>query len=373
MTVDDAASAPSAPSANASPRHRRGSRRRLVVGIAGAVALGVLATAAIGGGLQLVGGSPKADAGRPASSEAPGEIPLGAGSVPASPSGSASASASASASSSRPATPPRSGGKPGAANTGVPAGTALTKVQGTQVYSTPNQVISGLDIHGFVEIRAKNVTIKNSIIRGGAPKCNSAVVWVRADAGASATIQDTEIVAAQPHPCLDGIWAIRTTLLRVNIHGVVDGVKAHDDVTIQDSYVHDLSWFANDPNQDGDATHNDAVQTYEGNRRVTLRHNTLNPGGKGNAAYQVTQDGGRVSTDLRVENNWLDGGGCTLNFSHKGGPTPMTGIYVTGNRFGRRSEFNCPIIISTQTVLSANAGNVWDDTGQPIPRPNQHD
>jgi hypothetical protein len=51
----------------------------------------------------------------------------------------------------------------------------------------------------------------------------------------------------------------------------------------------------------------------------------------------------------------------------------MTGIYVTNNRFGRHSVYNCPILISTQTVLSQNVGNVWDDTGAPIPKPQQHD
>ena len=136
---------------------------------------------------------------------------------------------------------------------------------------------------------------------------------------------------------------------------------------------HDLSWFANDPNQGGGATHNDAVQTYEGNRNIVLRHNNLVVGRNGNAAYQVTQDGGDVATNLRIEDNWLDGGGCTLNFSHKGGPA-MSGIEVVDNRFGRnRFSKNCPSLISEKTPLSKNSGNVWADTGKPIPPPDQHD
>ena len=247
-------------------------------------------------------------------------------------------------------------------------------VTGDQVYGKANQVISGLDIHGFVQITAKNVTIRNSIIRGGPnPRCNSAVVWIRADDDASATIEDTEIDPSHPSPCLDGIWATNATLLRMNVHGAVDGVKAYDNVTLADSYVHDLSWFAHDPNQNNGPTHNDDVQTYEGNEHITLRHNTMSPGANGNAAYQVTQDGGHVSTDLHIVDNWLDGGGCTLNFSHKGGPTPMTGIYVIGNRFGRHSVFGCPILLSTQSFLTQDSGNVWDDTGKPIPPPQRHD
>jgi hypothetical protein len=267
--------------------------------------------------------------------------------------------------------PASSGGKPGPDNTGVPSGTALKVVTGDQTYSSPGQVVSGLDIHGFVRVTAKNVTIKNSIIRGGTPKCNSAVLQI--SSSGSAIVEDTEINPTNPTACLDGVWATNVTLLRVNIYGSVDGVKAGDNTVVQDSWIHDLSWFASDPNQGGGPTHNDDVQTYEGNEHIVLRHNNMSPGPKGNAAYQVTQDGGQVSTDLHVEGNWLDGGGCTLNFSAKGGPTPMTGIYVTNNRFGRNSAYQCPILLSTQTILSQNSGNVWDDTGAPIPPPQVHD
>lgn len=267
---------------------------------------------------------------------------------------------------------PPAGGKPGLTNTGVPTGTTLRTVTGDQVYRTAGQVVDGVDIHGYVTIAAPNVTIKNSIIRGGAAATSPKAVVSTGQGASGTTIEDSEIVPSNPGTWLDGVSASDATLLRVNIHGAVDGVKAFDNVTVQDSYIHDLSWYASQPNGAGQ-THNDAVQTYEGNRNVTLRHNTLNPGKNGNSAYQVTQDMGNVATNLRVEDNWLDGGGCTLNFSHKGGPTPMTGIYVTNNRFGRGSAFNCPILISTQTLLSANSGNVWDDTDTAIPAPQQHD
>jgi hypothetical protein len=293
----------------------------------------------------------------------------------ADPSASASAGPSPTvATTTAPPPPAPSGSKPGPANTGVPAGVGLTVVQGDQTYSTPGQVISGLDIHGAVRVAARNVVIRNTVIRGHAnPKCNSSVLYIDNGADATLTIEDSEIAPAFPHPCVDGIWAANTTMTRMNIHGAVDGVKAYDNVVMQDSWIHDLSYFASDPNQGGGPTHNDSVQTYEGNQHITLRHNALDAGREGNAAYQVTQDGGDVATDLRIDGNWLDGGGCTLNFAHKGGPTPMTGIYVTNNRFGRNSYYNCPILLSTQTELSQNSGNVWDDTGLPIPAPQRHD
>ncbi len=295
-------------------------------------------------------------------------------------SASAAPSASASPSPSHSATPrasrsspraggSRGGGRPGAGNTGPVPGVKLSVVNGDQTYSKAGQVIQNVDIHGYVRITAKNVVIRNAIVRGGPVHCNASAV-IEIDGG-SATIEDTEIRPEHPSACLDGVWATAVTLTRVNIHGTVDGMKADDNTTVQDSWIHDLSAFSSDPNQGGGPTHNDGIQTV-GGRHILLKHNAISVGADANAAYQVTQDSGAVS-DLRVDGNFLDGGSCTLNFAHKGGPTPMTGISVTNNRFGRHSEFNCPIIISTQTVLGTNSGNVFDDTGAAIPRPEQHD
>lgn len=295
-------------------------------------------------------------------------LPGAAGSPTGSPSASPSSSTSASASPSAvPRVMSRGGGKPSAGNTGVIAGTTLTVLSGDQTFATDNAVVSNADIRGYVRITGKNVTIRNSIVRGGAARCSAAVIQVEG----SAVIEDVEIAPASPNACLDGVWATATTLSRVNIHGTVDGVKAGNDVTIQDSWIHDLTHYGTGAPGGGE-TVNDAVDT-RGRRRITLRHNVLYPGANANAAYQVTQEGG-ASGDIRVENNWLDGGHCVLNFAHRGGgPTPMTGIAVVNNRFGRNSKFVCPILISTQTTLSANSGNVWDDTGAAIPAPDKHD
>jgi hypothetical protein len=86
-----------------------------------------------------------------------------------------------------------------------------------------------------------------------------------------------------------------------------------------------------------------------------------------NAALQSS------ATDVHVEDNLLDGGACTLNFDHTSIGRPLSGIYIVGNRFGRNSSFDCPILVSTQTNLTQNSGNVWDDTGEPIPPEQRHD
>ena len=164
-----------------------------------------------------------------------------------------------------------------------------------------------------------------------------------------------------------GVWTRSTSIYRANIHGSVDGMKAGSDTLVQDSWIHDMSWFASDPNQGGGETHNDGVQSFFGDSGVTLRHNTIDMHTQSNmnSAFQDS------ATNSRVDGNWLDGGACILNFAdHK---VALTSLYVTNNRFGRHSFYQCPILLSTQATLSQNSGNVWDDTGSAIPSPQQHD
>jgi hypothetical protein len=246
----------------------------------------------------------------------------------------------------------------------VVAGTALTIVNGNQTFSTSGAVISGKDFRGFVKVTGHNITFKNCVFRGGVASGNAALLDT--ESGTNTVVQDSEFVPAHPAATIDGIWASRTNIYRSNIHGSVDGVKTGSDVLIQDSYIHDMSWFAHDPNQGGGETHNDGVQSFFGDARVTLRHNNIDMSTTkdGNAAWQDS------ANDSHVENNWLDGGGCTLNFAdHK---VALTGLHVINNRFGRHSFYKCPILLSLQAVLVTNSGNVWDDTGGAIPAPQRH-
>jgi hypothetical protein len=271
-------------------------------------------------------------------------------------------------------TPTPGTAKPSAANTGVPAGTTLAVVTGDQTYSASanGQTITGKDFHGFVKVTGANITFKNCIFRGRAISSNNALLDTEKSTG-TITVQNSEFAPSNPSAGIDGLWTSNTSLYSVNIHGSVDGMKAGSNTLVQDSYIHDMSWFSSDPNQGGGSTHNDGVQTLNGSH-ITLRHNNIDMSTTkdGNAAWQVTQDFGTIS-DLHAENNWLDGGGCTLNVSHKGGAA-VNSVYIVNNRFGRHTSFsNCSILISTKMTLAQNTGNVWDDTGAAIPAPQRHD
>jgi hypothetical protein len=311
-----------------------------------------------GASASPAGATPAASAGSPGVTTSPTRAPRVVERLGRAPSPSPSRS-------SAPPPPRTTGGKPGPANTGVPAGVALSVVTGDRVFGTDNQVVSGKDFRGFVRVTGRNITFKNCIFRGRATSSNAALIDT--EDGTNTVIQDSEVVPRSPSATIDGVWANRTKIYRADIHGSVDGVKTGSDVLVQDSYIHDLSWFASDPNQGGGETHNDGVQSFLGDARVTLRHNTIDMSTtkNANAAWQNS------AKDSRVEGNWLDGGGCTLNFNHVN--TPLNGLYVVGNRFGRHSFFKCPILLSTQSFLAQNSGNVWDDTGQPIPPPQRHD
>ena len=256
---------------------------------------------------------------------------------------------------------PCPGAKPDATNTGVPPGVALMTVNQDVVVSQDGTVIDAQDIHGFLTIKASHVTVSRSIVRGHATSATTAII--RVDSGTDITIEDVEIAAAAPSVDVDGLSAQNVVARRLNIHGGVDGMKLGSNSTLECSYVHDLVSFDSDPNQNGGPTHNDAIQILSGTT-IHIIGNQLVAAMDQNSAIQITEDFGVVS-DVHIESNWADGGGCTYNFSHKG-QASLGDLHTKGNRFGRNSFYNCPILKSTQTTLDSQ-DDVWEDDGTPVP------
>lgn len=259
---------------------------------------------------------------------------------------------------------------PDASCTGVTPGVSLTIVNGDQTYGSSfnGQTISGKDFRGLVRVTGANITFKDCIFRGRAVTANARVVDTE-DSTGTITFQDIEVAPSNPAATLDGMGLKNTNVYRAHVRGGVDGIKTFGNVIVEDSYIHDMNWFASDPNQGGGETHNDGVQSWAGLANTTVRHNRIDMSTtkNANAAWQNS------SPNSLAEYNYLDGGGCTLNFSHAGQPT-LQPMYVRNNHFGRHQFFSgCVILISTKTVLTQYSGNVWDDTGAPTPAPQQHD
>ena len=243
-----------------------------------------------------------------------------------------------------------------ASNTGVPAGTHLTVLKGDLTIDTPGAVVNGLDIHGFVTVTARGVTIRNSIIRGAATSTERPLL-LSASVAASVTIQDSELFAAFPSWAIDGIRGWNITATRVNIHDVVDGFHLYgDNVTVQSSWLHNNLHFASDPNQDGGPSHDDGIQIQVG-KNIRIIGNNMS--GAANSAVQFTQDMGIVS-DVQIVKNRLDGGECTINVAEKGRGS-FLGLVIVGNTFGRTTAFlNCAITAPPTTVI-ALARNSYTD------------
>lgn len=277
-----------------------------------------------------------------------------------------------------PPTPPSSGprscsGKPDASCTGVTPGTVLSVVNGDITYGSSynGQTISGKDFRGIVTVTGSNITIRDSIFRGRPNMNANNGILNTINSTGTITVMDVEVDnTANPSVWMDGMWLKNTNVYRAHVHhGVVDGIKTAGNVLIEESYIHDMQWFSSDVNQGGGPTHNDGVQSYAGPANTTLRRNNINMASTkdANAAWQNS------SPNSRAEGNWLNGGACTLNFSHAGQPI-LEPMYVINNRFGRdRFYEGCVILISTKTVLTQYTGNVWDDTGAAVPSAQQHD
>lgn len=291
---------------------------------------------------------------------------------------------------------------PDSSSAGVQPGSPLIPVLHDVVVTTPGTVIDGQDIYGWVWVRAANVTIRNSIIRGGnAPvqydasgkalaQGNRALLDVTSPAATGLLVEDTTIVPRYPSVLIDNVRGSNFTLRRVDAWGGVDGIKIHGigNVRIEDSYIHDMHMFKFDPYQN-DGSHNDGIQILSG-KGIVVTGSSVGTGATAsgeskpgrcnwgdpavldqvcaprNAAVQVTQGnvnpaaGRPAVTDLVLSGNLFDGGwgNYTLNFN----PAPLSslsGIVVVDNTFGRGYRLGPALAYAGASV--AFSGNSWWD------------
>ena len=249
-----------------------------------------------------------------------------------------------------------------ASNTGY---IKLVQNLGSITVTEPDTVIEGLDIHGYVIIKAANCIIRRCIIRGGPPATqgqNALLNITHPDAGGY-LVEDVTLKPDYANVRQNGIYVNRPgRFRRINLSGTVDGIVVYGNgVELIDSYLHDFVVYPSDPAQGGKPSHADGVQISAG-RGVRITGTTIE--GANNAAIMVTQDAGTTG-DLLMEGNYLDGGGATINFGSGG--APKTGLTVRNNRFGRHQR-NPGMAIIRHPVQSplTESGNVWDDDGTPI-------
>jgi predicted xylan-binding protein with Ca-dependent carbohydrate-binding module len=251
--------------------------------------------------------------------------------------------------------------RPGPANTGVPDGTALRVHHGDLTITRDGTVVDGLDVHGFVNVRADDVTIRRSILRGADPgTVNKSIVAAYGD-HRNLVIEDTTIVGAVRSGYLDGLKGRNFTARRLDISGVVDTVLVFGDHTVvRDSWLHDNTHITPWPLQPDNQTHDDSIQ-FEGGTDILIENNTIE--GAHNAGLMVTQNYAR-SSGIRLVGNWIGGGGCTVNLAEKG-KGPITDVLIQDNRFGPSRVANCGVI-APPTSTPRMVNNVYAQTGAPV-------
>ena len=242
--------------------------------------------------------------------------------------------------------PETTGGRPlpdahslDAADTGVPAGTKLTRT-GSMNVRAAGTVIARKDVHGTIHVHADDVTIRDTRVTSG----DYWPIWL--DPGRRGLrVYDTEVVGSGS--CQAGIGTHDYLAVRVDVHGCGDGAKAGPNTTISSSWFHDLLVTP--------GSHNDGIQVSYGSHIVIRGNRIAGPIGQ-TSAIKVGPDYGSPISDIVIVDNWLDGGAYALYLDARD-------AIVRGNRFGRSSTYGPAAITTTPKVW---ADNVWADTHEPV-------
>jgi hypothetical protein len=240
---------------------------------------------------------------------------------------------------------------PSATTTGVPQGTALTVVNGDMQIRTPGTVIDGKDIRGCVSVTAPGVIIRRSKIR-----CTWGYAVLSSNyIGTRLLIEDTEISCENDNGVGNRATAVgdnNFTARRLNIHSCENGFDVDDDVTIQDSWIHDLY-------DDGVEAHTDGIQIAIG-RNVIIEHNVIFV--KGTSAIISHPS---TMSEVTIKNNLMAGGAFSLYCPRD----RSSNVRIIDNRFSR-IYFPKGGAYGPWTDCEKVAelyGNVWDNTGQLLP------
>lgn len=251
-----------------------------------------------------------------------------------------------------PTTPPATGATkcplpkyPSDSCTGVPAGTALTTINGDYT-AKAGEVISGKRITGSVYISGSGVVIRNSEILGKIDN-NYGSGTLRN----TFTVEDSTLGPATCGSISDGVIGVANyTAKRVRIKNQPDGFRiAGSNVLIEDSYVTVCSKNPDD--------HSDGIQVYGAANatNIVIRHNTIDQrsvtNGAATAPIFVPTDVDRQGNNgvtVTVADNVVAGGGFSLRVY---GTLPLT-AYVTGNKVVNNTWEYGPLDVTCDKIKS---------------------
>ena len=199
---------------------------------------------------------------------------------------------------------------------GVDPGVVLSQRSGDLVITKRGTVVENLDLRGSILVKADNVTIRNSIIRGG-PAATSDKALIMSWWGAK-KLKISHVTLRPDHPSryLDGVSGANLTAEYLDISRVVDGLKLTGGVsTVRRSFIHG-GYSTADPSQPDGVSHNDGIQVIQlgSGSRITISDDVIRA--YRNSAIMVSQ---RPGNRLVIQRNRLSDGACQLNMVVKGG------------------------------------------------------
>ena len=243
------------------------------------------------------------------------------------------------------------------ANTGVPAGTALTS-SGSLTVTKAGTVIDGLNVNGGITVAASNVTIRNSRVTG----------TIQMNSG-SMLVDHVEIdlsgLAVDSVPQQHGIFYFNgnAVVQFSKIHGMEQGIAWGGTGTFQDNYIYGIRT---------NTGHSEAILSNGGTSTTLIARNWLDSSGTGAISGPLCMYGdfGQI-TNVTVDGNLMTGVGYNYFGSVAGKAYPLpSNVTVTNNTFLPPFTWGSPVYPSS---LDAQSTSKWSNnrltTGAAVPAP----
>ncbi len=198
----------------------------------------------------------------------------------------------------------------------APAGTSWDDSRKVLNVNSPDLILDHLFIRGGVDVYGGGTTtLSNSIVEYGAG--DEMGILMRGGSGAL-VMTDTTIRRAPGTTASvgNGRGGVQIsgghsmTLLRNDISGLPDGMQlAGDNLLVAWNWIHDLAMVGSYPNN----THNDGIQLYSGSN-ITIANNRIEIGATAPYSNGALFFQGSGIGNVRIESNYLDGGGFPMRF-----------------------------------------------------------
>ena len=307
--------------------------------------------------------------------------------------------------------------KPDSSNTG----TGVIRPVPTQVASSADGVwnngvltitkpLKDRIVYGLVKVGANNLTIENCDIRGDAahPPTGSKYMVDTGGGFTGTVVRYNKIHSTFTTQHFNAIGPRNVVAEFNDISHVTDGFVPSPrngvmdvQMVIRGNYVHDFLFFGNDPGHSPTPlytvagipitgpwaglpwNHADAVQVevdgttglniYGNNFVASWAEDSVSTLPLPNAVKELSTFMLNAGVDLKIEDNWLDGGEYAVNNADKA----VTGTFAR-NKFGRQmahkgtADSGYYALMIGASGLATNDGtkdqNVWQDTGALVPR-----